>query len=624
MSEIQIQKERILKSAGYASLLLLSALAIMVDPSKMNLNQNVGKGLTSAITLLYMELRPVEVAHILAVMFLFVLYKRVLLQGKKSFCLGACIVACILSSFLLIGMSLEACTDFSFIIGRKSQMFIALLTFLGFWIILYGCVKWLYVKLDCLKVKTCFCEGVWYKVEQHFFVIAFIALLLCWGILSFAFFPGSVPYDGRNELNQYFGITQLNLHHPFFSTMILGLWYEIGYKIAGITGGCVAYVMFQSLCGAVVFGRIAEYVCKKTKRLLFGGLTLLYFGMVPVWWAYMQSIMKDALYVVAFAWFMLEYFKIFFKDNNKYTLMQLAVAGVFACILRNGAWMLILPTLIALWIACKGIRKSLVAVIAVVLIINYGLNTVLMDKLDLKSDNQVEALSIPLQQIARYVTVHEDEMTDEEKKVIDGVIRYDGISERYNPECSDPIKDKNRREATDEDWQAFWKLWLEKFKDDPITYITATMNHVYGYIDPFHFYYGLVSYQFYNKDAITEEDKDIVYSKYLFPYNIRRGVSSAVYMWDNIPGLSFLVNAGFYTWVGIILIGALLRKKKWKTVLMFVAPFMNVLMCFASPVNALLRYALPVMAMMPLLILVSLDSLSIFEKESKDGINEES
>ncbi len=48
--------------------------------------------------------------------------------------------------------------------------------------------------------------------------------------------------------------------------------------------------------------------------------------------------------------------------------------------------------------------------------------------------------SIPMQQTARYLKEYPDDVTKEEAKAIDGVMKYDEIADLYNPELSDPVK----------------------------------------------------------------------------------------------------------------------------------------------------------------------------------------
>ena len=605
MSEVvslQNQKDPIVRMFKIVFLLMCSTVAIMIEPGKLDLARGEN-GLLGFVTLLRSEMGTVDAVHVIAVGALWVLFDRQLFRKEKPFCLTACIIGAVFSAFLMIGFSFSSFHNFDFIFGNLQQLLIALWVFLGFWAVLYTVLKTMYIGLDTLSYRRCVYEGILKIISEHFFLFSFAVMLLIWLLLGLSYFPGSVPHDGRNQLNMVYGFADWFIHHPFYSTVILGAVYGLGHELFGVMGGCVFYVVFQSVLAGFVFSRICDYIYKKTKKLLPALLCLLYFAVSPMWWTAMQTVIKDTLYTIAFALFVFEYVKVFLKDGNRWDIIFLIASAIGVCSLRNGGHFIVLPALLALMIAVVDRRKLMCVVFVIVALADYCLNTVVIDHLGLTPVNQVEALSIPLQQIARYVTYYEDELTEEEKSIIDCVVKYDGISERYNPELSDPIKNKYRN-TTEEEWDAFWNLWFEKLLEHPGVYITATMNHVFGYIDPFYVYDGMSKYQLYNKGSISNRDTDVVYSKYLMSQEVRTAAEDAAKIWNNIPFLSFIVSPAFCTWVGIFLIGALLRKKKWRAALLFVAPLMSVLICFASPVNGLLRYALPVMAAIPPLILL--------------------
>lgn len=602
---LRINKQKIARWLLLFALLCLSSLALMINPGAFNAEKHGALGFSKLLTLLRNELRSVSVAHALAFPVLGYLYHRLLLRKDMPFSLSAFLVSGILSVFMMLGMSFSVFDDFTFLIGSKCQVVIATLVWLGCWIILYAGLKLLYTRLDHLKLKTYRYEGVLRKLDQHFALFSMLALMVCWLLFALPYFPGSVPHDGRNQLNMVFGYFPWHTHHPYYSTLIMGAVYGLGEKLFGIIGGCVFFVLFQSLLGAWVFSRICEYIRFKTRRLWAGLLCLAYFAFVPVWWTYMQTIAKDTLHFIAYAFFTLEYVKIFLKDGKKRDYIGLILSAVAVCCLRNGYHFIVLPALLVLVLVTVDRRKLLCLVFCIVFALNFLLNTVVINALQLTPVNQVEALSIPLQQIAYYVKLHDDEMSQEEKDIINAVVQYEGIPERYNPELSDPIKNRYRN-TTEEEWSAFWELWLDKLFDDPWAYITATMNHVYGYIDAFYFTNVMNGYQLYNKEYINAQDKGVVYSEYVMPEEMRDYAWAGVRMWQTTPVLSFAVNPGAYTWLGIILIGALLRKRRWRSALTFVAPLMCLLVCFASPVNGLLRYVLPILAASPLLVLIGL------------------
>lgn len=604
---LHIRKKQVVRIGILFGMLLCSAISIMINPAAFQVDKNAEVGMFQIISLLRGELGNVEMAHVLAFGCMAVLYYRELFLKETSFCTTAFIVGGILSIFLMIGTSLSVNNNFDFLFGGMCQYLIAFAVFLGFWCILYVLLKLFYTKIDQIMYKAYCYEGILKWIDDHFVFLCIGIMFLCWLVLGIAFFPGSVPHDGRNQLNMVFGFAPWKIHHPYFSTIILGAIYGLGYKLFGYIGGCIFYVLFQSALGSVVFSLICDYIRIKTRNIVPALVCLVYFSVTPMWWTYMQTIAKDTIYVIVYAFFVLEYVKVFLNDCKKQDLWWLVFSAIGVCVLRNGAHYIVLPSLLVLIVVAFNWRKVVTVVFAVVLVMNFGLNTVLMNELGLTSVNQVEPFSIPLQQVARCVTLHEDEFTEEERNIIDCVIEYDGIPERYNPELSDPIKNKYKN-TTQEQWENFWKLWLDKFMKYPDVYITATMNHVYGYIDPFYFYSGMGAYQLYSQGALSDLDAEMDYSVYVFGPFLRNSFSDATYIWQKVPILSFVVNPAFYTWLGIIMIGALIRKKQYVKVLIFTIPLINILICFASPVNGFVRYTLPIMASIPIFMVIAISS----------------
>ena len=208
-------------------------------------------------------------------------------------------------------------------------------------------------------------------------------------------------------------------------------------------------------------------------------------------------------------------------------------------------------------------------------------------------------LSIPFQQTARYIKEYPDEVTLKEKNVINAVLSYDGIKENYNPEISDFVKNTFREESEDK-LSEYFKIWFEMFLKHPMVYVEATLNNTFAYYYPFYNQNVLGNYQFYIKEAPVATGYFDIH--YIMPVKIRTTVTEYVQTWNKIPGISQIVNSGFYTWILLLLVGYLIYTKRIKGILLLIGPAINILVCIASPVNGLLRYAFPLMACTPLLI----------------------
>lgn len=402
----------------YGVLTLCSGVAISIVPSnlKTNMNETI-----SFWKLLRNELGEIKVEHVLAMLLILLIYKRQINSNKypdnKCFSKSAFVIGFIYSIFIICGMSLSAFHSLDFILLNKNQMMIAFIVFTGLWGIFYVLVKEIILFIDyknnipVIKFNNQF-------FEKHFGVICTIIMLAGWLVFAIPFFPGSVPHDGRNQLNMYFGYGSMNLHHPYYSTIILGTIFKIGENTGGgHAGGCIAYNAFQSVFGAIVFGEICKYIYGKLKNKYIAVIVLIFYSAAPMWWTYMQALIKDSLCFIVFAWFILELVKVYFGGSGRMGYARMIIAGVLTALLRNGMSLIIIPAVFVLLFAVKDKRKifiSMTGIIILIVLFHYFPENIL----GLKPGNQVEDKSIPLQQIARTVTFFEDEFTDEDKEII--------------------------------------------------------------------------------------------------------------------------------------------------------------------------------------------------------------
>lgn len=586
----------------------LASFALSIQPGLLNTSVTCSGFPTSIVTLVRMELCEADAAHMAIGIGLTCFYLWELRRHRRPFDRTACIVSCFFSICLVLGASFSTFFDFTFIALCGAQALIAFTVFAGYWVLLYYPVLFLFDALDAFEVGPESISRATAWVQGHALPVAMATLLVCWILQSLPFFPGSIPFDGRFQLNMFTGAMPMNLHHPFFSTLVLGSIYSLGAAVGGPNFGTASIVAVQMVAAAFVFGKICEYVCK-TAGLKPAAVCLLFYTLSPMWWAYLQTVMKDTLFFVAFAYYSLEYFKILRDDHSKKDYLLLSVGAIVSCLFRNNGIYIVLPSLAALLICkagAKHVRNCVTGVLGATLGVYAAFNIGLTGYLHLAPLNQVEAISVPLQQVARYLNQYWPEITVDEFQVIDKIVDASDMAWRYDPVNADMVKDRNRPDISSDEFVAFFKLYVRYFLTHPLPYIEAAMDHAFGYLDPTYYYYGLATYQFYQMDAIQQSDEGIVYASYVFPAALRNYAINVAYLWNKLPLASIIVSPAAYTWLIVLAFAQIVRARRFGRLPMLVAPFMSLLICFVSPVNGLLRYALPIMAATPLYILAML------------------
>ena len=614
LSDLQNDSTPLARYVVFGFIALCTVIAIGINPANLPASRPDGNGLPLFVELLSAELGSVSFSSALAACFSVAFLWRYIVTKKCGLSIDSLVLSLVFSVFMIVGMSFIATHTFALINLCFEQFFIACIVFVGFAGLLYVLILFFFERIEMLSQydwaqnASTVSNPVIKFWLKHFLIISMLILLVCWTLFAFPLFPGSIPHDTRYQLNQFFGLIQMNLHHPFYSTMLIGAIYSLGKSIGGIVCGCLACVIVQSLLGAYVFSQICNYVLKKTGSFIWAALCLAFYAITPLWWGYMQAVVKDTLYFILFSWFVLEVMKCLLdKRISKASCASIVLIGIACCMFRNEGQFEVLVMLATLIIVIdKGIRRAIIAAFCIVFAANFCLNTLLLNQLNLSSDNQVEAMSIPLQQVALCVVEHGDELTREDIDAIDGIVAFDGIPERYDPEISDPIKNRYRN-SSPEDWSKFWALWFDLLQRHPESFVTAATSESYGYFYPlYNMHMPGSGYQFYTKEPFGSYDKDVIYSSYAFPSTFRESAVGFALLWDNVPLLSFLVAPGAYTWALLLLFWALMRKRRSKEAAVFVLPALVILICMASPVNGALRYFLPIAACMPLFSLVAL------------------
>lgn len=518
------------------------------------------------------------------------------------------VISAMLSFFMLIGLSFTAMGDLSFIFPGKKQFIIAALTFIGFFILIDIALSLLYAYMERNDIlgrisKIKFPEFV----EKHYRLSAFLLIVILWAPYLFVNFPGSVPYDGYRQINMFYGIEHISNHHPWVLTLFIGSIMEIGRGISDNFGVfLVVSIMFliEAFCYATVCSKIKKWGAP----FWFHVASVLFFGLLPVFGAYAQVVMKDGIFSALFALFMVLYadccISFLRGTTNKKIyvhIIKLFVVGLIVCLARNNGIYMVLPADILLLVfLCKGKKRYALVLTVCAVLSYYGINHVVGTAIGVETGSKKEMLSIPFQQTARYLKEYPDDVTKEEEQAIRGVLNYDVLAESYMPEISDHVKDTYINSSTSEQRADYFRAWFQMFLRHPKVYFEATFHNTYGYYYPFHNCTALGAYQFYIQGApLANGDFDI---HYVFSENTRFKISGYAQAWRWIPVLSQMMNPGTYTWLLLVMAGYIIYRKRWKGTLLLIPPFLNVAVCIASPVNGYLRYAIPLIACTPILI----------------------
>lgn len=506
------------------------------------------------------------------------------------------LLAFIFAVFTLVGKSFAAFDDLSLIFASFSQIGYAVFALIGYMVFYYIAVTAI---LNWIESNNSYIGIPDFKEKQLALKVV-ILISICWLPYIIAYYPGGVPHDGMYQLSMWLGYDHLNNQHPWIISAFYGNIMRIGQRISD-NFGIFLIIICQYIICAVSFA----YVSVKVKS--YGGsalLTAFFYGLLPVWGSYVTAVIKDTIFFSVFSVYFCKFIDVLYSGSKQTELkkvLQLLGFSILLCIIRNdGIYRVIFAFLVA-FLLIKCIRKSIIlcTLLCVFFIVIY--NFVSFNVLRIGEGPKGEMFSIPFQQTARYVRDCKGDITLEERQIIDEVLPFDDLAELYNGELSDPVKFK-MKSVNKGQFLQYIKVWINMGLRHPDIYIQATLNNTYSYFYPYHNADVMGAYQNYIKGDPVNPGFDIDFAD----QKARDDMQNYAQLWRVFPGVSLLLNPGFYTWIFLFIAFLMIKIKKWKMFAVLSIPFIHILICVASPVNGLLRYALPLMAITPLMMAWSL------------------
>jgi hypothetical protein len=207
-----------------------------------------------------------------------------------------------------------------------------------------------------------------------------------------------------------------------------------------------------------------------------------------------------------------------------------------------------------------------------------------------------EMMSIPFQQIARYVKYYDDEISEQDKEIIDSVLQYEKLKERYTSVISDPVKNTYRRTGITLD---FFKVWFKFLLKHPKTYIESFICNTYSYYYPNGESTSKPMVYDYIEETVTVNTGYFDIHYFSDNSSIRKMFDSFLKLLNAFPGIGIIFHQGFYTWIVMVYLLYVVQRRINCGVLSAIPVILHFLVCIASPVNGYFRYFMPIVFLVP-------------------------
>lgn len=553
-------------------------------------------------------------------MILFIALKQITQIKDKRVKIVSVVVAIVFAGLEVVGYSISNYNSLAGIIGSKEILLKAILKFIGYVIVFYTIVIYLYDKIlsriklkEDSKIRKYFTDN-----KKSLFIVALILFIAY--LPHFLYnFPGMYTVDSVTEMN--YGLNDVKYfqnHHPVFHIFIIYGCISLGKLLGGAYIGIAIYSILQMIFVALTFSYVIKYMAKKNVNIVFRILTLIFFIIYPAFGPYSITMWKDVVFGVILVPFTIqviemvtnkEYFK---KKRN---ILSFIIISIFTILFRNNGLYVVLITLAILLMFLKGNRKKIALMLLIIIAFNLLWKGPIFKLLNVTDGPVREMMSVPVQQIARTVKYRRSELTEEEKTKIQKYIDMDleEMAESYYPLISDNIKDNFNNEEFNNNKLDFISLWVSLFFKYPVEYIEAFLDNSYGYwypqanngILPTWYVYeeseGVIGYD--RKPAVNLEFLDGYYAD----VNGRR-----------MPIISMWISIGFVFWIMILCIGYVICTKKYKLILAYIPIFALWLTTIASPVYCEYRYIFGMFTCIPILTILMLSMANKNEEKIKE------
>lgn len=510
------------------------------------------------------------------------------------------------------------------IITKFGAMLLALFETLGYLAVTYwdyhgGLWKWLGFAI----IGTAVWSFVFYYVLRAIFIIldsiscdynpekislqkifAISIAMVCVRFLYWLnWFPALLSKDTYVQIQQALGNEPYSNHHPWLHTMLIKFFMSIGQFIFGSNQAGVAVTAFASIAiSSILFLIVLNYYYNRVLSGVWWFVALI-FIIEPIHCVYSITIWKDVLFAYALVAFclMLMVMEVHIERQERIKpyiwVLYVLLSFIFCFSRTNGlyAWLFTLPFL--LWHYRKKLKPWIISTMVCILLI-IGYKGWLLPHFHVTEPDTVEALSVPLQQIA-FTIKNDGVFSQYDIDVINNIVDMEAMGEKYSAHISDTVKnlirDCGTQEYITQNKFEFLKMYISVGMKNPTDYIVAFLNQSRGY------WYQKMSNYIYFSEGVHRFAAEIdIYRAPLLPASLSAAADNLMNKYCDIWHSLWSLALSTYV-ILILFVYSLARRRPCFYFLPVIGVFITLVI--ATPVNDEFRYAYGIYLALPLFIL---------------------
>lgn len=390
--------------------------------------------------------------------------------------------------------------------------------------------------------------------KYRIIIIASI-ILLFWMPVLCSLYPGTASNDTWGQFSQFYSLKNkyhyLKDNHPILTTIIIGI---IIVPLSKITGKwhvfMFLYVILQAIATSIAFSYSLVYAKEKlklnNKYIIF---FLVLYCILPIFPCSIQAINKDALFSWIYVLFFINYIEIVRTNgeclNDNKTVYKIIVLSILACLTKKVGMYVVIISIAIMFLTQITNKKRLLIPFVIIIVFMKIIMPFTLETFEIQKGGEQEKYSMLFQQTARYLKYHRNDVTEDEKQIIEEVIgkSVDNIAEVYNPIFADPVKGYTQRTQT-ENYKKYILVWLKQGLRHPVTYLDATGAMISGWIS-FKEYKPLMNMEWHSQLKTNIVDESVtVRTLTNKSANFIQDTYDKIY---DIPLIGILLTPGLYT-----------------------------------------------------------------------------
>ena len=426
------------------------------------------------------------------------------------------------------------------------------------------------------------------------------------------YYPGILTYDSEVQLKQVIGALAYSNHHPIVHTMIIKLFFSIGYTLSGdMAVGVLAYTLFQMFVASITFSYVVYILYKNNIKSLYVALVWIFFFMFPFNQLYAITMWKD----IIFSYLILVtcvYLWNHYYNNLKWSLKSkilFSTLSILICLMRSNGLYAYIFLIVVMFIIYREEFKELAKPIIAALICILLVKGPIMRYFKVTPPDLLESLSIPIQQLV-YVVKQDENISKSELNEIKKILDYDKlmsykedpISYNVSDSTKNNIRDNNGLEYLEKNKLKFLKIWLNVGFKNPVSYVKAFVLQTYGY-----WYHNYGPFWVYATYYPADMKSGVSPIKVTLTNKLGDRLTKIV---DGIDSLAYDAYTEFWSLAMsfyVVLISLYIAIRKNNNVLPYLLPIDILLtLLIATPVASEFRYAYAIFISAPILLISSL------------------